>query len=105
MIKFYLARILQMRITFAMPFKLQIKPVVRFWAVLYISILKSRLPCLVGDLPLGLHMAGGRRFYNIFNIYVENFAKCRGERCVQFKRQFAIFALKCVLLCKKVILV
>ena len=78
------ARIMQMRMIFAMPFKLHIKPVVRFLPFLYILVLKSCARGLVGDLALWLHTAGCRRFYNTFCINVENFAKRRGGRCVQF---------------------
>lgn len=78
------ARIMQMRITFAMPFKLHIKPVVRFLPFLYILVLKSFARRLVGDLALWLHTAGCRRFYNTFCINVENFAKRRGGLRVQF---------------------
>ncbi len=78
------ARIMQMRMIFAMPFKLHIKPVVRFLPFLYILVLKSCARGLVGDLALWLHTAGYRRFYNTFCINVENFAKRRVGRCVQF---------------------
>ena len=78
------ARIMQMRITFAMPFKLHIKPVVRFLPFLYILVLKSFARGFVGDLALWLHTAGCRRFYNTFCINVENFAKRRGGLRVQF---------------------
>ncbi len=78
------ARIMQMRMIFAMPFKLHIKPVVRFLPFLYILVLKSFYKGLVGDLALWLHTAGYRRFYNTFCINVENFAERRGGRCVQF---------------------
>ena len=78
------ARIMQMRMIFAMPFKLHIKPVVRFLPFLYILVLKSFARWLVGDLALWLHTAGCRRFYNTFCINVENFAKRRGGLRVQF---------------------
>ena len=78
------ARIMQMRMIFAMPFKLHIKPVVRFLPFLYILVLKSCAKGLVGDLALWLHTAGCRRFYNTFCINVENFAERRVGRCVQF---------------------
>lgn len=100
---FLFMRYLQMRMIFAMPFKSHIKPVVRFWSVLYILVLKTGARGLVGDFALTFKMSAVGRFCNILSIYVENYLKSLVGRCRGILRHCAFFALKSVLLCKKAI--
>lgn len=100
---FLFMRYLQMRMIFAMPFKLHISAVVRFWSVLYILVLKTGARGLVGDFALTFKMSAVGRFCNILGIYVENCLKSFVGRCSGILRHCAIFALKGVLLCKKAI--